>query len=159
LPDKIRPQQPQEIKVTIPASAIISRVHRVLIVDDNEDSAESMMMLARSWGHEVAVANDGPVALTLALTFQPDIAMVDIGLPGMDGYEVARRLRKASSDRDLYLMALTGYGRADDVRLAREAGFDEHLIKPTNLDELRRMLESDTAGRRGTRQAAAAGSR
>jgi two-component system CheB/CheR fusion protein len=150
LPDKTRPQQPQEIKVTIPASAIISRVHRVLIVDDNEDSAESMMMLARSWGHEVAVANDGPVALTLALTFQPHIAMVDIGLPGMDGYEVARRLRKASPDRDLYLMALTGYGRADDVRLAREAGFDEHLIKPTNLDELRRMLESDTAGRRGT---------
>lgn len=153
LPDNhqhLRPQQPQELQVTIPTSAITSRVHRVLIVDDNEDSAESMMMLARSWGHEVVVANDGPVALTLALTFQPDIAMVDIGLPGMDGYEVARRLRKASPDRDLYLMALTGYGRADDVRLARSAGFDEHLIKPTNLDELRRMLASDTTGRRGT---------
>jgi two-component system CheB/CheR fusion protein len=150
LPDNTRLKQPQEIKVMIPASTITSRVHRVLIVDDNEDSAESMMMLARSWGHDVAVANDGPTALTLALTFQPQIAMVDIGLPGMDGYEIARRLRKASLDRDLYLMALTGYGRPDDIRLARAAGFDEHLIKPTNLDELRRMLASDTAGRRGT---------
>jgi CheY-like chemotaxis protein len=150
LPYKTRPHRPHEIQVTIPALAITSRVHRVLIVDDNEDSAESMMMLARSWGHEVAVANDGPAALTLALTFQPHIAMVDIGLPGMDGYEIARRLRKASLDRDLYLMALTGYGRPDDIRLARAAGFDEHLIKPTNLDQLRRMLASDTAGRRGT---------
>jgi CheY-like chemotaxis protein len=150
-PPRARLQRPHNLQVTIPAAAIASRIHRVLIVDDNEDSAESMLLLARSWGHEVAVANDGPAALTLALTFRPDIAMVDIGMPGMDGYEVARRLRKGSPDRDLYLMALTGYGRADDVRLARAAGFDEHLVKPTNLDDLRRMLAAGVAGRRDTR--------
>ena len=103
------------------------------------------MMLAREWGHEVAVANDGPGALTLAHSFKPDMALVDIGLPGMDGYEVARRLRAASPDRDLYLTALTGYGREEDIRLARAAGFDEHLTKPADLDKLRRMLASASA--------------
>ena len=135
-------------RVELPAAALAARVNRVLIVDDNADSAESMMMLARDWGHEVAVANDGAGALTIALTFQPDMALVDIGLPGMDGYEVARRLRKASPDRNLFLMALTGYGREEDVRLSRAAGFNEHLVKPANLDALRRMLASDPASAR-----------
>ncbi len=127
-------------QVAIPAAAIAASVRRLLIVDDNEDSAESMMMLARAWGHEVVIANDGPGALTLALTFKPDMALVDIGLPGMDGYEVARRLREASPERDLYLMALTGYGRDEDIRLSRAAGFDEHLVKPTDLEQLRLMM-------------------
>jgi two-component system CheB/CheR fusion protein len=139
-----------EIEVEIPTAAIASRVYRLLIVDDNEDSAESMMMLARAWGHDVAVANDGPGALTIALSFQPDMALVDIGLPGMDGYEVARRLRASSPDRDLFLMALTGYGREEDIRLSRAAGFNEHLVKPADLDALRRMLESATVGSLGS---------
>ena len=100
------------------------------------------MMLAQSWGHEAIVAKDGPSALTIALTFEPDMALVDIGLPGMDGYEVARQLRKASPGRDLYLMALTGYGREDDIRLAHEAGFNEHLVKPADLEALQRMMAS-----------------
>src|ERR1700741_1667078 len=104
-------------------------MRRLLIVDDNEDSAEAMIMLAQSWGHEAAVASDGPRARTVALTFKPDMALVDIGLPGMDGYELARRLRQDSPDRDLYLMALTGYGREDDIQLARSAGFNEHIVK------------------------------
>jgi CheY-like chemotaxis protein len=88
------------------------------------------------------VANDGPSALTIALTFKPDMALVDIGLPGMDGYEVARGLRRASPDRDLYLMAVTGYGREDDIRLARAAGFNEHFVKPADLEALRRLMAS-----------------
>ncbi|MEP7245568.1 MAG: CheR family methyltransferase, partial [Gammaproteobacteria bacterium] len=139
--------QPKAQVVTLPAADIAAHGHRLLIVDDNEDSAESMMMLARSWGHEVAVANDGPGALALAQTFNPDMALIDIGLPGMNGYEVAQRLRKASPEPNLYLMALTGYGRDDDIRLARAAGFDEHLIKPANLDALRQMLASEKPGR------------
>jgi len=143
------PQRPdtkalQELQVVIPTAVIASRVRRVLIVDDNEDSAESLMMLAQSWGHEAVVACDGPSALTVALTFKPDMALVDIGLPGMNGYEVAKGLRKASPDRDLYLMALTGYGREEDIRLARAAGFNEHLVKPADLEALRRLMASAT---------------
>ena len=145
-PQRPEATQPQGLQVVIPAAAIATRARRVLIVDDNKDSAESMMMLAQSWGHEAIVANDGPSALTIALTFEPDMALVDIGLPGMDGYEVARRLRKASPDRDLYLMALTGYGREEDIRLARAAGFNEHLVKPADLEALRRMMASATVG-------------
>ncbi|MEJ0034744.1 MAG: ATP-binding protein [Gammaproteobacteria bacterium] len=130
--------------VPIPASAVAARGRRVLIVDDNEDSADSMMMLALEWGHEVAVANDGPGALKVALTFQPDVALIDIGLPGMNGYEVARRMREDSAGRNLRLMALTGYGRDEDIRLARAAGFDDHLIKPADIDEVRRLLASAT---------------
>ena len=127
-------------QVPIPAKAIASRARRVLIVDDNRDSADSMSMLAQSWGHEAAVANDGPAALIVAISFRPDIALVDIGLPGMNGYEVAKRLRKAAPDRSLYLLAMTGYGRAADRQLALDAGFDEHLVKPADLQQLERML-------------------
>jgi two-component system CheB/CheR fusion protein len=126
--------------IPIPVAAIATRARRVLIVDDNRDSAESMSMLAQSWGHEATVANDGPAALIAAIGFQPDIAVVDIGLPGMDGYEVARRLRKVAPDRKLYLLAMTGYGRATDRQLALDAGFDEHLVKPADLQQLERML-------------------
>ncbi|MEJ1963741.1 MAG: chemotaxis protein CheB [Gammaproteobacteria bacterium] len=128
------------LQVSIPAKAIASTARRVLIVDDNRDSADSMSMLAQSWGHEAVVANDGPAALIIATSFRPDIAVVDIGLPGMDGYEVARRLRKGAPDRKLYLLAMTGYGRPADRQLALDAGFDEHLVKPADLEQLERML-------------------
>jgi CheY-like chemotaxis protein len=107
-----------------------------------------MMMLARSWGHEAAVANDGPAALIVAIDFEPDMAVVDIGLPGMDGYEVARRLRKAAPERSLYLLAMTGYGREEDRKLALAAGFDEHLVKPADLEKLEHMLATGTGTRR-----------
>jgi CheY-like chemotaxis protein len=112
----------------------------VLIVDDNADSATSLKMLAESWGHDVAAASDGPSALALAADFKPEYALIDIGLPGMDGYELARQLRKDARYGKPYLVALTGYGREQDRESARTAGFDEHMIKPANLDSLARML-------------------
>ena len=113
---------------------------RVLIVDDNDDAAESLALLARFWGHEVAVARDGPSALELAERFQPQRALVDIGLPGMDGYEVARRLRAAPQHSDLYLVAMTGYGQVEDRKKAFAAGFDRHLVKPADPDALQNVL-------------------
>jgi two-component system CheB/CheR fusion protein len=123
---------------------------RVLIVEDNVDSAESMALLARSWGHEVVIAGDGSTALTLAQSFQPHAAVVDIGLPGMDGYALARRLRQNSLHRELYLVAMTGYGREEDRRAARAAGFDSHIVKPADMDELEKLLAVGGAKRSGT---------
>lgn len=123
------------------------RRRRILIVDDNADSAESLAMLARGWGHDVAIAADGPAALELVSGFQPDAALVDIGLPGMSGYELARRLRSDAWHNDLQLVAITGYGRADDRAAARDAGFDLHMTKPVALDALRRLLA--TGGTKG----------
>jgi two-component system CheB/CheR fusion protein len=121
-------------------TAAVPRARRLLIVDDNADSAHALELLARAWGHEVAVASDGRHALELAESFKPEFALVDIGLPGMDGYEVARRLREDASYRTPYLVALTGYGGDKDRADAREAGFDEHWIKPGNLELLELLL-------------------
>jgi signal transduction histidine kinase/DNA-binding response OmpR family regulator len=109
---------------------------RVLIVDDNADGARMLARLLRAGGHEVEVAYDGPSALDLILASPPDIVLLDIGLPGMDGYEVARRIRlRDELDRTL-LVALTGYGQAEDRARALEVGFDEHLVKPVSPDDL-----------------------
>jgi two-component system, chemotaxis family, CheB/CheR fusion protein len=121
-----------------PLSADTTR--RVLIIEDNTDAAESMAMLARLWGHDVRVTSDGPAALALAAEFQPQVALVDIGLPGMDGYAVAQHLREVSKSNELYLVAMTGYGRERDLAAARAAGFDTHLVKPADMDELRSIL-------------------
>jgi CheY-like chemotaxis protein len=88
----------------------------------------------------VRTVGDGREAVDVILAEQPDVAFIDIGLPGIDGHEVARRVRAAPGGRDLVLVALTGYGRPDDARRAREAGFDAHLVKPVDVDELGRML-------------------
>ena len=121
------------------------RAHRVLIVDDNADAAASMAMLARAWGHEVVVANDGPSALDAAERFSPERALVDIGLPGMDGYEVARRLRAVPGHSNLFLVAMTGYGRTEDRDKALAAGFDMHLVKPGDLETLEDLLANGAA--------------
>jgi len=122
------------------AATTAPRARRVLIVDDNADAMDSLAMLVESWGHEVAVAHDGSSALVLAQEFQPDRALVDIGLPGMNGYELGRRLREAHEE--LYLVAMTGYGREEDRSMAKTAGFDMHLVKPADLDELQALLEN-----------------
>jgi signal transduction histidine kinase len=109
---------------------------RVLIVDDNIDAAECLADALRDAGHEVLVENDGPSALASAETFSPDAALVDIGLPGMDGYEVARRLRAAWPKAPMRLIALTGYGQEGDRQRAQAAGFDVHLCKPAELDRI-----------------------
>lgn len=112
---------------------------RVLVVEDLPDARESLRLLLEADGHVVAVAPDGPEGLRKLESFRPQVALVDIGLPGMDGYSLARELRAAAGAR-LALIALTGYGQEEDRRAAREAGFDQHLIKPVSRDELRKAL-------------------
>jgi CheY-like chemotaxis protein len=115
-------------------------------VDDSRDSAETLARLLRRLGHEVEVAYEGPSACEAAVATPPDIVLLDIGLPGMDGYEVARRLRREPSLDGMYLVALTGYGSESDRRKSVEAGFDDHLVKPVGLDALRRVLERTQVG-------------
>ena len=111
---------------------------RVLVVDDNVDAAAVLAALLRLLGHEVTLAHDGPAALAAAAAAPPDLVLLDIGLPGMDGYAIAARLRAAGHTRAA-LVAVTGYGREDDVRRSRDAGFDHHLVKPVSLAELQRI--------------------
>ena len=116
----------------------LSGLH-VLVVDDNRDARDLLCEGLTLLGFDVQGAGDGPAALTTADRLAPNVALVDIGLPGMDGYELARRLRSAHAG--LRLVALTGYGQASDRIRAREAGFDVHLVKPVELDVLQRLLE------------------
>jgi CheY-like chemotaxis protein len=113
---------------------------RVLIVEDNADTADSTAFLLRIYGHEVDVAPDGPTALRIAADTPPDVALLDSGLPGMDGCEVARRLQEQAAGRKLFLIAVTGYGHEDDRRRSREAGIHLHLLKPVDPGELIKLL-------------------
>ena len=112
---------------------------RVLVVEDNPDTRESLRSLLRGWGHEVEVAGDGAQGLAKALGWRPEVAVLDIGLPRLDGYEVARRVRPAVG-AEVRLIALTGHGAAEDRERAFAAGFDHHLTKPADPDELRRLV-------------------
>jgi CheY-like chemotaxis protein len=127
----------------------------VLIVEDNDDTRAMLHATLAFSGHDVREARDGASGLALAAERTPDIALIDIGLPEVDGYEVARRLHALGPDRP-YLIALTGYGQPDDVKRARDAGFDTHLLKPVDPDALTKVL---SAARRPTRGTPAPGSR
>jgi two-component system, chemotaxis family, CheB/CheR fusion protein len=109
-------------------------------VDDNPEMTDVVAELARSLGHEVAVAPDGPTALDCVAAFRPEIALIDVGLPGMSGYELARRIREMPSMKEVLLVAVTGYGSDDDRRMALEAGFSLHLVKPVDPDRLETIL-------------------
>ena len=119
----------------------------VLLVEDNVDAAESLVMYLELRGYRVKIAPDGPTALRLAQASPPDAAIVDIGLPGMDGFEVARRLRGDVGLGKMLLVALTGYGSEEDRRRAFAAGFDAHLLKPVDPDALHALLARDRNGR------------
>ena len=136
--------QPDETGAAIDAAPNLAG-RRVLIVDDNADLAETLAQIVVGWGHEVAIAGDAPSALALVRDFQPDAALIDIGLPGVTGYEVARRIRADVFDRDLQLVAITGYGRPEDRDAARAAGFDAHMTKPVALNRLREILQRNLA--------------
>ena len=103
------------------------------IIEDHADTAQTLATLVALDGHEVQLAERRPQALELAPQFQPDVMLIDIGLPGMDGFEIARRMRQLECARDCLLVAVTGYGQERDRRLALEAGFDHHLVKPVNV--------------------------
>jgi signal transduction histidine kinase/DNA-binding response OmpR family regulator len=117
-----------------------SAARRVLVVDDNADAAGTLAMLLRLGGHEVRVAHDGNAALEAARPFAPEVVLLDIGLPGLDGYEVARRMRSRPETAGALLVAVSGYGQEEDRRRSREAGFDHHLIKPVDFQVLRDVL-------------------
>ncbi len=113
---------------------------RVLVVDDNIDSAEMMVALAETWGHEAFHASDGRGAVTMAQELRPDVVLLDIGLPGMDGYEVAARLRDDPRTNAARIIAVSGYGQDADRLKSRAAGCDEHLVKPVDIPSLARLL-------------------
>ena len=113
---------------------------RILVVDDNEDAAVILMQALEQLGYQVKVAHDGPSALDVFKTFRADVALLDIGLPVMDGYELAQRLSESRDGRPLRLVAITGYGQEEDLRRSRAAGFDHHLVKPVDGARLRKLL-------------------
>jgi CheY-like chemotaxis protein len=114
---------------------------RIVVVDDNQVQARSLQRLLQTMGHDVRVVHDGPSALHVMQNFVPEFALIDLGLPTMDGYEVARRLREQSQFRDVTLIAQTGWGREEDRKRARAAGFDHHLVKPIDHQQLVQILE------------------
>jgi two-component system CheB/CheR fusion protein len=126
-----------------PAAAL-----RILVVDDNEDSAESLAMLLQLTGHEVRTAHSGPEALAAAEEHRPDLVFLDIGMPGMNGFEVASRLRQQPETRNVLLVAMTGWGQEEDRRRSKEAGFDQHLVKPLDPRDLEELLARVPSRRR-----------
>jgi PAS domain S-box-containing protein len=130
------------VRSRIPAGSVDRPAHggRVLVVDDNVDSAEIMAALLRLSGHDVRTAYTGPDALEVAASYLPEVALLDIGLPGLNGYEVARRLRQFPQLSGVRLVAMTGYGTEADRQLAREAGFDKHVVKPVDFPVVEGLL-------------------
>ncbi|HZZ94485.1 MAG TPA: PAS domain S-box protein [Usitatibacter sp.] len=126
--------------------APVRRRCSVLVVDDNVDAATSLALLLKLDGHDVKLAHDGPGALTAARAFTPQVIVLDIGLPGMSGYEVARELRRDRAFAETMLIALTGYGQAEDRRKSKSAGFDHHLTKPIDDEALAAVFESAPGG-------------
>jgi CheY-like chemotaxis protein len=122
-----------------------TRACRILVVDDNQDGADLMAVLLRLQGHAVEVANDGVSALKSAAAFEPDVVLLDIGLPGLNGYAVARQLRETQKQRPQCLIAMTGYGTEEDRQRTEEAGFDHHIVKPIEPAELNALLARSVA--------------
>lgn len=116
--------------------------YRILVVDDNVDSAESTALLLQLDGHEVRMAHDGSSTLEICRAFQPQVILLDIGLPGMDGFTTAQRLREDLQMHETVLIALTGYGQPEDRERSRKAGFDHHLVKPINPKALQALIVS-----------------
>jgi CheY-like chemotaxis protein/anti-sigma regulatory factor (Ser/Thr protein kinase) len=119
---------------------------RILVVDDNRDAADSMGMFLKFLGAKMHVAYDGASALAAMAMFGPDVVLLDIGMPGMDGYEVARRIRRQPEHQGVLLLAMTGWGQEEDRRRTAEAGFDHHLVKPVDPLALQTLLVTGSAG-------------
>jgi CheY-like chemotaxis protein len=122
---------------------------RILIVEDDRDSREGLRELLQVWGHFVEVAQDGTEGIEKALETRPGVALIDIGLPGLDGYEVAHRIREAFGQRPIFLVALTGYVDSEAGKRAAESGFDAHLPKPINIEKLKPLLAGAAAAEPG----------
>jgi len=127
-------------RISSQPAPVAARPKRILIIDDNADASEALAMLLANEGHQVETRLDGVSGLSAAVTFSPDAVLLDIGLPGMDGYEVAKRLRESESNRNVILVAVTGYGLPADCLRSAEAGFDHHLTKPVDYEALIRLF-------------------
>jgi CheY-like chemotaxis protein len=124
----------------VPAASdhtVLGPARRILVVDDNRDGAESMADMLRLLGHEAATAHDGLEAVERAEAFHPDLILMDVGMPRLNGLDATRRIREQPWGRDLAIIALTGWGQENDRERSREAGCDGHLVKPVGLSELR----------------------
>jgi CheY-like chemotaxis protein/anti-sigma regulatory factor (Ser/Thr protein kinase) len=140
LPLPLAPRRASSLASEQSIEQVRPEARRVLVVDDNRDSAESLALLLGLDGHSIRRAHGGEEALIVAEEFKPDMVLLDIGMPGMNGYEVARRLRTQDWARETTLVAITGWGQAEDKRRASEAGFDHHLVKPVDLQALARLF-------------------
>jgi len=118
---------------------LVSR--RILIADDNRDAADTLAEILRMEGHEVRLAHDGPAALAAFAAFHPDVMLLDIGMPGLSGYEVARKVRETDPASDMILIAITGWGQENDKEQALSAGFDYHLTKPVDLQRMSELIQ------------------
>ena len=132
------PEQPPPPKRPKPAP----QKRRILVVDDNHDSADSLAALLSLGGHETHTANDGEHAISEAAKLRPDVILLDIGLPRLDGYDTCRRIREQPWGRDMVIVALTGWGEEEDRRQATQAGFDGHLVKPVDHNALNAIMAS-----------------
>jgi CheY-like chemotaxis protein len=135
------PEEPAALSLRRTAPKVVSALEpcRILVVDDSKDAVESLAMLLELSGHEVMVAHDGHSALEIAVREKPSIILLDIGLPGLDGYEVCRRLRQQGLT-NARIIAVTGYGQERDRARSKEAGFDAHAVKPVDPNELMGLL-------------------
>jgi len=113
---------------------------RIVVADDNVDTAHSLSLLLESLGHEAKIAHNGVQALGIAHEFQPDAMIIDIGMPGLDGHDLARRIRSESWGEEILLIAASGWGQDEDKQRSREAGFNLHLVKPVELETLQALL-------------------
>lgn len=140
LPMMVGADVPSPVALPVaPKETTLVRRH-ILIIEDNVDSARTTQTLLELQGHKVQVALDGPSGIKTAQAFKPEVILLDIGLPDMDGYEVARCLRELPETKEVLLIALSGYGQAEDRRKSKEAGFDHHLVKPADKDQLQALI-------------------
>jgi PAS domain S-box-containing protein len=153
LPEEVRPAAPQDESMDVASQRL-----RVLVVDDSVDVAECLCMVLNALGHDSAMVHSGAAALDSVRRQRPDVILIDIGMPEMNGHELARRLRSQPDSEALCLVALTGYGREEDRRAAKQAGFDSHLVKPVGVATLETLLAS-VADRSGNPRGVSAASR
>jgi CheY-like chemotaxis protein/anti-sigma regulatory factor (Ser/Thr protein kinase) len=132
-----------------PARPALAAGLRILVVDDNRDAADSLATLLQMSSHHVRAVHDGLDAVAAAEAFAPQVVLLDLGLPTIDGYETARRMRPQQHGGDLLLVALSGWGQAEDLRRSRDAGFDAHLVKPVRFTKLMELLAEKMAGKSG----------
>jgi CheY-like chemotaxis protein len=131
-----------DVQAAAPAAAK-ARSRRVLVVEDNADARDMLVFLLKHHGHDVRAASDGPAAIETTESFVPEVVLLDVGLPGLDGYEVAQRLRASPRTSEALLVALTGYGQAEDREKAFAAGFDHHLLKPAEPAQILEMMRRE----------------